>query len=92
MSGGSISHEEGARILAALGLTQVPDAPECWLIPPHRLDLTRPCDLLEEIVRVFGLDGIPVPLLRPLRRGIPGRRGPQFPDGPAPQAGGPGVL
>ena len=59
MSGGSISHEEGARILAALGLTQVPDAPECWLIPPHRLDLTRPCDLLEEIVRVFGLDGIP---------------------------------
>ena len=59
MSGGSISHEEGARILAALGLMQVPDAPECWLIPPHRLDLTRPCDLLEEIVRVFGLDGIP---------------------------------
>lgn len=59
MSGGSISHEEGARILAALGLMQVPDAPECWLIPSHRLDLTRPCDLLEEIVRVFGLDGIP---------------------------------
>lgn len=49
MSGGSISHEEGARILAALGLMQVPDAPECWLIPSHRLDLTRPCDLLEEI-------------------------------------------
>ncbi len=59
ISGGSISHEEGARILTALGLKQVPDSPECWLIPPHRLDLTRPCDLLEEIVRVFGLDGIP---------------------------------
>ena len=58
ISGGSISHEEGARILTALGLKQVPDSPECWLIP-HRLDLTRPCDLLEEIVRVFGLDGIP---------------------------------
>ena len=59
ISGGSISHEEGARILTALGLKQVPESPECWLIPPHRLDLTRPCDLLEEIVRVFGLDGIP---------------------------------
>ena len=59
ISGGSISHEEGARILTGLGLMQVPDAPEYWLIPPHRLDLTRSCDLLEEIVRVFGLDGIP---------------------------------
>lgn len=34
ISGGSISHEEGARILTALGLKQVPDSPECWLIPP----------------------------------------------------------
>lgn len=59
ISDGSIAHEEGARILTALGLKQAPNDAECWLIPPHRLDLTRPCDLLEEIVRVFGLEGIP---------------------------------
>lgn len=59
ISGGSIPHEEGARILSALGMVQVPESPEDWMIPPHRLDLTRTCDLLEEIVRVFGLDGIP---------------------------------
>ncbi len=59
MSGGSIPHAEGARILSALGLKPCEEDGEYWLIPPHRLDLTRACDLLEEIVRVYGLDGIP---------------------------------
>ncbi len=59
MSGGSIPHEEGARILTALGLKPCAEDGEYWLIPPHRLDLTRACDLLEEIVRVYGLDRIP---------------------------------
>ncbi len=59
MSGGAIPHSEGARILSALGLKPCEEDGEYWLIPPHRLDLTRACDLLEEIVRVYGLDGIP---------------------------------
>ncbi len=59
MSGGSIPHAEGARILSSLGLKPCEEDGEYWLIPPHRLDLTRACDLLEEIVRVYGLDGIP---------------------------------
>ncbi len=79
MSGGSISHEEGARILTALGLKQVPESPECWLIPPHRLDLhasVRPAGGNRARLRPGRHT---VPLLRPLRGGIPGGCGLQFP-------------
>ncbi len=59
MSGGSIPHAEGARILSSLGLKPCEEDGEYWLIPPHRLDLTRAGDRLEESVRGYGLDGIP---------------------------------
>lgn len=59
ISSATIPHEEGARILSNLGLQQIQTDSETWVIPPHRLDLTRDCDLLEEIVRVFGIDKIP---------------------------------
>lgn len=56
MSGSSIPHEEAKSILTRLGLKE---KAEGWVIPPWRLDLFRAADLLEEIVRVYGLDRIP---------------------------------
>lgn len=43
-------------ILASLGLEKTGGA---WKIPSFRLDLVRPIDLVEEVARVHGLDGIP---------------------------------
>ncbi len=58
ISDGVISHQEAADILTRLGL-ESPDNDGVWVIPPWRLDLGRPCDLLEEIVRIFGINNIP---------------------------------
>lgn len=52
-----ITHAEASAILTRLGLED-PDNNGNWIIPPWRLDLGRSSDLLEEIVRVFGLDNI----------------------------------
>lgn len=43
-------------ILASLGLEK---ADGVWKVPSYRLDLVRPIDLVEEVARVHGLDGIP---------------------------------
>jgi len=43
-------------ILASLGLEKANGA---WKIPSFRLDLLRPIDLVEEVARVHGLEGIP---------------------------------
>jgi len=43
-------------ILTSLGLEKANGA---WVIPSFRLDLVRPIDLVEEVARVYGLDGIP---------------------------------
>lgn len=58
MTGGAIPHDQASAILTGLGL-ESPDNDGCWVIPPWRLDLGRSCDLLEEIVRVYGLDNLP---------------------------------
>lgn len=52
-----IDHTEAAAILTRLGLED-PDNNGEWVIPPWRLDLPRASDLLEEIVRVYGLGNI----------------------------------
>ena len=57
MTGGSVPHMEAACILKRLGLKE--STPGQWDCPPWRLDLKRSCDLLEEIVRVYGIDNIP---------------------------------
>ena len=57
MTNSSIPHEEGRRILKNLGLCET--TPGTWDCPPWRLDLKRSCDLLEEIVRVYGIGNIP---------------------------------
>ncbi len=58
MSDSAIPHLEAARILRHLGLRDV-DGKGTWDCPPWRLDLKRSCDLLEEVVRVYGIDNIP---------------------------------
>lgn len=57
LSGNSISHDEAATILTRLGLTQ--DTSGLWNVPSFRADLQRHIDLVEEIVRVKGLDAVP---------------------------------
>lgn len=58
MTNASVPHLEAARILKNLGLVET-DGKGTWDCPPWRLDLKRSCDLLEEIVRVYGIDNIP---------------------------------
>lgn len=57
LTGGSISYDEAATILTRLGLAS--NADNTWTVPAFRADLQRHIDLVEEIVRVKGLDAIP---------------------------------
>ncbi|WP_367874771.1 phenylalanine--tRNA ligase subunit beta [Luteolibacter sp. Populi] len=57
LTGSSIPHSEAAVILTRLGLTSASDG--TWLVPSFRADLQRHIDLVEEIVRVKGLDAVP---------------------------------
>ena len=59
MTNASVPHMEAARILRNLGLKETAANSNTWDCPPWRLDLKRSCDLLEEIVRVYGIDNIP---------------------------------
>jgi len=56
LSGASITHDEAAAILERLGLNR---RDEGWQVPSFRADLQRHIDLVEEIVRVKGLDAVP---------------------------------
>jgi phenylalanyl-tRNA synthetase beta chain len=51
-----ISDSEIAAILQKLGLTMSGDA---WQAPSYRPDLTRDVDLIEEVIRVAGIDRVP---------------------------------
>lgn len=57
LTGGSVSYDEAATILTRLGLAS--NADNTWIVPAFRADLQRHIDLVEEIVRVKGLDAIP---------------------------------
>ena len=57
LTGASISHDEAATILERLGLSRNADG--AWDVPSFRADLQRHIDLVEEIVRVKGLDAVP---------------------------------
>ncbi len=61
--GTALSSEQTLHILKNLELSpQLQDDQDTIVctIPSHRLDLTREIDLIEEVVRLFGLDNIPV--------------------------------
>ncbi|MCW1887149.1 phenylalanine--tRNA ligase subunit beta [Luteolibacter flavescens] len=57
LTGASIPHDEAATILTRLGLSKSADG--TWAVPSFRADLQRHIDLVEEIVRVKGLDAVP---------------------------------
>lgn len=57
LTGSSIDHDEAGEILQRLGLVANKDG--SWCVPSYRADLQRHIDLVEEIVRVKGLDAIP---------------------------------
>ncbi|HUW08853.1 MAG TPA: phenylalanine--tRNA ligase subunit beta, partial [Anaerolineae bacterium] len=64
--GVEIPTEEMVRILTSLEF-QVTASPSkrLWVgIPSHRLDVTRPVDLVEEVGRVWGYDRFPTTLMR----------------------------
>lgn len=58
--GSSISDAEVADILTKLGLQANGEGETVsWKVPSYRADLQRPVDLIEEVARVAGLDGVP---------------------------------
>lgn len=70
--GVSIPWADARAILARLGLQEVEakgDAEATFVVPSHRPDLAREVDLIEEVIRVSGIDGVPeeLPAIRPTR-------------------------
>lgn len=63
LTGHEISRPEVLRILNALDIT-IEEQSNDGLnlsIPPYRVDVTRPADVIEEILRIYGFNNIPVP-------------------------------
>lgn len=54
--GTSVSEEKVEAILTGFGLAK---ADSGWRVPSYRPDLTREVDLIEEVARVIGMEGIP---------------------------------
>ncbi|MGI8957687.1 MAG: phenylalanine--tRNA ligase subunit beta [Chthoniobacterales bacterium] len=59
--GAAVAPEEVDRILEGFGIHKLgaTDEQSSWRIPSYRSDLRREVDLIEEVVRVFGISGIP---------------------------------
>jgi len=59
--GVAVPAERVEKILQNFGLekTQGNDSESSWRIPSHRFDLRRDVDLIEEVVRVFGIQNVP---------------------------------
>ena len=56
-----VAADECVRILVGLGLTctEQNETTAAFVAPSFRLDLTRECDLIEEVARIFGYEKIP---------------------------------
>lgn len=69
LSGLDLGWQEADRLLTGIGCQPLPPGsvtpPGHYQPPSHRHDLTREEDLLEEVVRLYGYDRIPVSLPRP---------------------------
>ncbi|GAB3038331.1 phenylalanine--tRNA ligase subunit beta [Spirosoma pulveris] len=57
-----IDHSEIHRILEALDIQAEEKTDEGFLaiVPPYRVDVTREADVIEEILRIYGLDNVPL--------------------------------
>jgi phenylalanyl-tRNA synthetase beta chain len=60
--GVAVPLERVDQILEGFGLTKTGsrESETSWRVPSHRSDLQREADLIEEVVRVFGIDRVPV--------------------------------
>ncbi|MFY9363835.1 MAG: phenylalanine--tRNA ligase subunit beta, partial [Bacteroidales bacterium] len=56
--GKQIDKETTDAILEALEMEKINDA---LLIPTYRVDVTRPCDVAEEVLRIYGYNNIEIP-------------------------------
>ncbi|MCS6929545.1 MAG: phenylalanine--tRNA ligase subunit beta [Saprospiraceae bacterium] len=65
LSGAHLSAHTIERILTALdiGIEDKNDVGFTAVVPTNKPDVTRPADVVEEILRIYGLDEIPVPTL-----------------------------
>lgn len=61
--GTNIPHSEIRKILLALGMEIVAGNDDTFTVtvPTNKADVTRPADVVEEILRVYGLGNVPVP-------------------------------
>jgi len=61
--GTNIPHSEIREILLALGMEIVAGNDDTFTVavPTNKADVTRPADVVEEILRVYGLGNVPVP-------------------------------
>jgi len=57
VAGDAVSWDRAKKILNGLAITEA--SPNVWTVPSYRGDLIRDVDLIEEVVRVFGLDNFP---------------------------------
>lgn len=73
MLGIPISSDAIGTALEAQGFRRIEQAPDAclWEVPAHRPDVTREIDLVEEVARTHGLDGIPIHEHVRLRAGAP---------------------
>ncbi|GAB4020904.1 phenylalanine--tRNA ligase subunit beta [Spirosoma koreense] len=58
-----IDHAEIQRILASLDIQVEPASDDhdfIAIVPPYRVDVTREADVIEEILRIYGLDNVPL--------------------------------
>lgn len=62
-AGIEIPVEEVENILQALQfkLIKEEDGISSWYVPAHKLDMERDVDLMEEVLRIYGYDNIPMP-------------------------------
>lgn len=61
--GVEIPKDEIKQILSALGMAIVEETSRSFTVsvPTNKADVTRPADVVEEILRVYGLDNVPAP-------------------------------
>lgn len=61
--GHPILKEEVKQILQNLDiqLTEETETGFTAIVPPYRVDVQRPSDIVEEVIRIYGLDNIPMP-------------------------------
>lgn len=61
--GTEISNEEMKSILKSLDIQVVKDDEYVWelVVPAYRVDVTREADVIEEILRIYGFNNVPLP-------------------------------